>query len=94
MVKGVNRQIIEINDTGNRHFERVLLFVSAGSSDLTEKQLQDKAQEYLKRISPEFDNVPSLRERYRKRSNRRKVFIISAAAVLAVTAVILVFNIL
>lgn len=94
MVKGVNRQIIEINDTGNRHFERVLLFVSAGSSDLTESQLQEKAQEYLQKISPEFKNMPSLRQRCTKRSNRRKALIVSAVAVLAVAAAILVFNIL
>ncbi len=94
MVKGVNRQIIEINDTGNRHFERVLLFVSAGSSDLTEGQLQEKAQEYLQKISPEFKNIPSLREHCRKKSNRRKALIISAVTILAVTTAILVFNIL
>ena len=26
MVKGVNKHIIEINDTGNKYFEKVLLF--------------------------------------------------------------------
>jgi hypothetical protein len=94
MVKGVNRQIIEINDTGNRHFERVLLFVSAGSSELTDAELQNKAGEYLKKISPEFSKVPTLRERYRRKYSRKKTLLFSLGAVIVAISAILVFNIL
>lgn len=94
MVKGVNRQIIEINDTGNRHFERVLLFVAAGSSEMSNTQLTAKAQEYLNGISSEFGTTPSLRERCIKKAKKRRVIltIIAAAVITAVT--LLVFNIL
>ena len=30
MIKGVNRQIIEVMDTGNQYFERALLVVRPG----------------------------------------------------------------
>ena len=94
MVKGVNRQRIEINDTGNRHFERVLLFVSAGSSDLTDSQLQAKAEEYLRKISPEFKNTPTLREHCKRKNGRKRLLIALGSVLLAVAAAVVVFNIL
>lgn len=33
MIKGVNRQIIEVMDTGNPYFERALLVVRPGYTD-------------------------------------------------------------
>ena len=33
MIKGVNRQIIEVMDTGNQYFERALLVVRPGYTD-------------------------------------------------------------
>lgn len=47
MVKGVNRQIIEIKSTDNRYFERVLLFVRAGQSLPSKKELDREAAGYL-----------------------------------------------
>lgn len=85
MVKGVNKQIIEINDTGNKYFEKVLLFVSPGKKDLPNDFLQSKAREYAVDISKTFmDSVP-LREKIRKKRAKQKAFLI--AGVLAAVAV-------
>ena len=94
MVKGVNRQIIEINDTGNRYFEKVLLFVSPRGSDLNSAQLGREAKEFLLRLTPEPDNRESLRKRVGKRILRRKIFIISGIAAFLITGTLLIFNFL
>ena len=68
MVKGVNRQIIEINDTSNRYFERVLLFVSPEGSEMSSKELNREAKEFLLRLTP--SEAP--REGIRTRMARRR----------------------
>lgn len=44
MIKGINRQMIEILDTGNPYFERALLVVQAGmdtDTDILRREAQD-----------------------------------------------------
>lgn len=48
MIKGVNRQMIEINDTGNIYFERALLVIRPGFTDQPAEQLQREGREYLR----------------------------------------------
>ena len=49
MIKGVNRQIIEVSDTGNTYFERALLIVRAKYSDMDDRMLHDEADRLLKK---------------------------------------------
>lgn len=44
MIKGVNRQVLEIHDTGNKYFEKALLFVNPEYSTLSESRLKAAAQ--------------------------------------------------
>lgn len=44
MIKGVNRQVLEIHDTGNQYFEKALLFVKPEYATLSETRLRDAAQ--------------------------------------------------
>ena len=93
LVKGVNRQIIEINDTGNKYFEKALLFVAAGKSDTAIAELNRQAKEYMLTLSSKTEKAESLRERW-QRKNRRKLFIIATAGVILCAAVLLIFKIL
>lgn len=47
MVKGVNRQIIEVKNPGSEYFDRALLFLKAGSA-LPPDKLGRLASEYVK----------------------------------------------
>lgn len=47
MIKGVNRQVLEIHDTGVDCFEKALLFVRPEYSTLSENKLRDKALKML-----------------------------------------------
>ena len=42
MTKGINKQVIEIHDTGNEYFEKALLFVKPEYATLGEKSLREK----------------------------------------------------
>ena len=56
LIKGVNKQIIEISDTGNHSFERAILFVRPDSRRLEPEELNRNALEYLSnaRLRPSF----------------------------------------
>ena len=47
MLKGVNRQIIEIGDTGNIYFEKALLFVRPNFSDSPQNTLSREARDLI-----------------------------------------------
>jgi len=48
MIKGINRQVLELNDTGNEYFEKAILFVKPEYSGLGEGKLRERAGSVLK----------------------------------------------
>ena len=94
MVKGVNKQIIEINDTGNKYFEKVLLFVAPGKKDLPNELLQKRAKEYVIEFSKSLTPTVSIREQVTKRRARRRAAIISGLVIFAAVAAVVIINIL
>lgn len=65
MIKGVNRQIIEVTETGNRYFERALLVVRADCRDQDWRHLHYEAHKLVR----EAGNCTFLRR------NRRRTFL-------------------
>ncbi len=94
MVKGVNKHIIEINDTGNKYFEKAFLFITPGKKDFPEEILHAKAREYLFEITNNADNDLSLREQIRRKRAKKKALVISGAIMAVAVAMLLIFNIL
>ncbi len=94
MVKGVNKHIIEINDTGNKYFEKALLFITPGKKDFPEEILHAKAKEYLIEITHNANTDLNLRERIRKKRAKKKALIASAVIITITAAVVLILNIL
>lgn len=47
MLRGVNKNIIEITDTGNEHFERAILFVRPKAREQDGDTLLMRARDYL-----------------------------------------------
>jgi|P1105metagenome_2_1110788.scaffolds.fasta_scaffold33868_1 hypothetical protein len=58
MIKGVNKQIIEIKCPNDEHFEKILLFVNAEKCRASDRELDEKA----KRLAKQF-LIPSSRKR-------------------------------
>lgn len=50
MLKGVNKQIIEISNTGNDYFEKVLFFVRPECSALPQHKLESGAHSYMEQL--------------------------------------------
>lgn len=73
MIKGVNRQIIEVTDTGNCYFERALLVVRPNCADLESDRLHEEAR----RLVTAAGGYAGLR-RNKRRSNRRALLLAAA----------------
>ncbi len=43
MIKGINRQVVEVKDTGNECFERILFFVKPEYAGLSEGKIRERA---------------------------------------------------
>ena len=50
MLKGINKQIIEIKCTNNEHFEKALLFVRSGCEEVSYAELLTSAEELTGRL--------------------------------------------
>lgn len=47
MIKGVNRQVVEVAETGSDYFERAIFFVNPKYYGLTDGKLREKAQNLM-----------------------------------------------
>lgn len=43
MIKGVNRQVVEVNDTGCEYFERIMFFVKPEYASISEGKIRERA---------------------------------------------------
>lgn len=94
MVKGVNKTIIEINETGNKVFDRVLLFVNPDKAYSDSVALKREALDYIKGLSPDF-NTGFLRQRIKRRKQKKLLLGLLAGFILiSGVALIFIFNIL
>ena len=60
MVKGVNKRIVEVQETGNEYFEKAILFLRPGHTDLEENRLAGEAGRYLGQLGYTPPAVKSL----------------------------------
>lgn len=84
MIKGVNRQVVEVADTGSDYFEKALFFVNPKYYGLTDGKLRERAQSLMATAG-----APP-RQKKTERKSRWKTFaaiIASAAAGSIITAV-------
>ena len=68
MVKGVNRQVLEIHETGCEYFEKALFFVKPEFSGESENKLKSKA------INSSFKSTTIPNTRQQKIKNREPLF--------------------
>ena len=87
LVKGVNKTVIEVNNTGSRLFEKIVFYVTPEYGTLSAKQLRRAARNF----SFNFEDTGSgtLRKRVRnKRKIKAAVFLGVAAVILAVALIL------
>lgn len=52
MIRGVNRQVIEVKQTGSIYFERALLVINPVFSDVTKDVLETEARRVIEELGP------------------------------------------
>lgn len=86
MVKGINRQVLEIRDTGSPYFERAFFFVKPEFAFADEEKLRKAAESALKST----DSLPKTR---RHRAKNILYWAVGSGAVAAVgTAAVLLIR--
>ena len=82
MVKGVNKTVIVVNDTGNEMFEKIVFYITPKYSKINLKELNKAAGE----LSLAFGGVNKNKSKItlRKRRLRRKILLITAVSILSI----------
>lgn len=75
MIKGVNRQVVEVADTGSDYFEKALFFVNPKYYGLTDGKLRERAQSLMSAAG-----APPKPKKTQKKSRWKTVLAIAASA--------------
>ncbi len=68
MVKGVNKTVIEVNDTGSKMFDKIVFYVNPKYGTLTARQLSRAAKEFSFSFNEgSCNHSPSLRSIVKKK---------------------------
>lgn len=87
MVKGVNKTVIEVNNTGSKYFEKIVFYVTPQYGNLSAKQLKRAATNFSFNFA---DHTP--RKTLRKTHKRKRFAIVSTLigfGVILLTAVLM-----
>ena len=63
MIRGVNKQVIEVLNTENEYFERAILVVSERYAECNRAKLDRKANEYIAGIVPFSESFDKRKEK-------------------------------
>lgn len=94
MVKGVNKNIIEVNDTGSEFFEKIVFYVSPKFASLGAKSLKKASEEIEKTLLVNQKNSESLRIRVKKKNQKRKIIVISSSCAVLISFGIFLLKVL
>lgn len=83
MVKGVNKTVIEVNDTGSKVFEKIVFYVSPQYGNLNAKTLRKAATE----ISLGLESYPKKRTLRQRALLKRRIIIASAVSIFLLSIV-------
>ncbi len=88
MVKGVNKTVIEINDTGSKYFDRIVFYVNPDYSFISQNKLEGRAIDY---VSEGFDcgNYKSAKRAKKIKKLWAAIAILAAAALVSAAFIFL-----
>ncbi len=87
MIKGINRQVVEVRETGSDYFERILFFVRPEYASVSEGKIRERAS----LIAGKSEKPPVTR---RKKEGLRQLAMLIASAVLGFCVGVLIMNII
>lgn len=86
MVKGINRQVLELNDTGSRYFEKAFFFVKPEYSRESESVLRQSA---LRAVNDGLGVPKSRRQKLKSKVALFAELLVSAGVGAVITALII-----
>lgn len=87
MVKGVNKTVIEVNNTGSKVFDRVVFYVSPAYSSLNQKNLNKAIKNFSLQIDDgAFKRRMTLRQ---KHILRRRIIVAASVGFVTLLGIIL-----
>ena len=91
MVKGVNKRVIEVNQTGNKFFEKIVFYITPEYSDASVEDIKRATDGFgfALRESMGAVEVPNLRNRYKAKKRKKIISFAALGCVLAITVYIL-----
>lgn len=90
MVKGVNKTVIEVNDTGSKLFEKIVFYVTPQYGALSAKQLKRAAREFSFSFSEStVINKPVRKVIARKKKIKTLLFVSGLIIAFAVVAIVI-----
>lgn len=84
MVKGVNKTVIEVNNTGSKFFEKIVFYVTPQYGNLSTKQLLRETDNFTFNFAERADRGYKT---LRRRMKRKRMLYLAGALVLAAVAV-------
>ena len=90
MVKGVNKTIIEVNNTGSKYFEKIVFYVTPQYGNLSAKQLRKAASTFSFNFDSKVDRKPLRKIKKRQKLIRISLVVLSCLIAL-ITVGIIVF---
>ena len=87
MVKGVSKRVIEVNNTGNKFFEKIVIYVTPEYGNLSASQLKKAADSlFLGFKDTPYSARPTVRQ---MRKRKRRIILASAVGLLLCVGVLL-----
>ncbi len=93
MLRGINRSIIEINETENKYFERVLIFVRPEFGALPAAHLEREASRMvggMTGVPTGLKRTMTARQRAALRKKRKRAVLVGAVLFAAAAAICLI----
>ncbi len=92
MLRGTNRSIIEVNNTENRYFEKIIIFVKPEFANLSSEKLEKEALRLIKNMSYSPFGVKGIKgARRRAAIRKRRLILFTAAVIFAAVAAAVIF---
>jgi hypothetical protein len=87
MIKGINKQILEVTNTGSPYFERIVYFVRPEGQALSESELKKEAE----RFSSNTGKPPKSRRSFKEKLTGALYIALGIGAGCALTVMMTVF---
>ncbi len=90
MIRGVNKNIIEVTNTENKYFDKAILFLNPDYSKVSQGKIESEAKKYIKTVAGGKKSNGFLRKRNRMRRTVALVAIFAAMVLMTLLLVVLI----